>query len=173
MRTIDEMVKQEVLYDVSDLVNRLAQGCGTLQPTSKEAIKATAALLEIMEQASELIQPIEDWEEAARQAGWIFDEGGPFWLKPTEHPFHEQGRYEKTAQEACEADDLVSHQWEVYEHWAVSQWLGEHLQAHGERVDFDFAGLVVWARTNTGQSIEADSVIEDIYRETHKEEDAA
>ena len=55
---------------------------------------------------------------------------------------------------------------EVFEHWAVSTWLAEKLEAKGEKVDRDFAGLNVWARTTTGQAIALDSVIEAIVSET-------
>lgn len=52
-----------------------------------------------------------------------------------------------------------------YAHWAVSTWLAEKLQAQGERVDTDFAGLNIWARTTTGQAISMDGCIKRIYAE--------
>lgn len=57
------------------------------------------------------------------------------------------------------------YEWEVFEHWAVSSWLADKLEAQGEKVDRDFAGLNVWARTTTGQGIANDSCILAIAKE--------
>lgn len=38
----------------------------------------------------------------------------------------------------------------------------------GERVDKDFAGITIWARTTTGQAIDCDYVIGQIYGELVK-----
>lgn len=62
---------------------------------------------------------------------------------------------------------------EVFEHWIVSDWLAEKLAAKGEKVDTDFAGLTVWARTTTGQGIASDSVIQDIVADLNKPESDA
>lgn len=51
---------------------------------------------------------------------------------------------------------------EVFEHWIVSDWLADKLEAKGEKVEKDFAGLTIWARTTTGQAIALDAVIEEI-----------
>jgi hypothetical protein len=51
------------------------------------------------------------------------------------------------------------YEWEVFEHWAVSSWLAAELEVEGEKVDKDFTGLNVWARTTTGQAISMDSCI--------------
>jgi hypothetical protein len=39
-----------------------------------------------------------------------------------------------------------------------------------ERVDFDFAGMVVWGRTTTGQGIAMDAVVLKIATELNKPE---
>jgi len=39
------------------------------------------------------------------------------------------------------AHGIDPYEWEIYEHWAVSQWLADKLIAQDERVDTDFAGL--------------------------------
>ena len=44
----------------------------------------------------------------------------------------------------------------------MSDWLADKLIAMGEKVDKDFAGICVWARTTTGQAIYCDSVIQDL-----------
>lgn len=62
----------------------------------------------------------------------------------------------------CDEHEIEPYQWDVFEHWIVSNWLAEKLEAKGEKVDADFAGLTVWARTTTGQSIAMDAVIQAI-----------
>lgn len=51
---------------------------------------------------------------------------------------------------------------EAYEFWAVTGWLAAKLQAKGEVVR-EICGLDVWGRTTTGQSIQLDWVIQEIY----------
>ena len=157
-RTLDQaasdLVSREVLCCMSSMVATLAQGYSQHLPTA-----------ELFDQASSLASPVEDYEDAAREAGWEQQEDGSW-----ERDEDEDGEYAPpcaTAQAACEHDGLDPTEYEVYEHWAVSTWLAEKLQAAGERVDTDFAGLNVWARTTTGQAISIDAVIERITREMH------
>lgn len=151
MRTADDLVRVEVHYCVSTLVSTLAST--PLPIVSQEGNDLVA----LCEQAQELCYPIEDFEEAAREAGW------------KENPL--QGYFTDPAgdetlccdwQEACEIDGLEPYQHEIYEHWIVSDWLADRLAENGEKVDKDFAGLTVWARTTTGQAISMDSVIQKI-----------
>jgi len=51
---------------------------------------------------------------------------------------------------------------EAYEHWIVSDWLADKLEAYGELVTKDFLGLTVWGRTCSGQAILLDWVISKI-----------
>ena len=104
-----------------------------------------------------MASPIDEWEEAAREAG----------AKQVDQFMWEDsdGHAEADAQEMCEWLGVDPHQREVYEHWIVSNWLADHLTAKGEKVDKDFAGLTVWARTTTGQAIAQDSVIVAIHAE--------
>ncbi len=143
MRTVEDLVRTEVHYCVSSLVSTLANGTPFGQ----------GDLNDLVEQARELSYPIEDWEEAAGQAGIEQGDGGRW--------SYQEDWYD-TAQEGCEANDIEPYQWEVYEHWIVSDWLADQLAAKGEKVDKDFAGLTVWARTTTGQAIAMDSVIQAI-----------
>lgn len=73
---------------------------------------------------------------------------------------------------ACLASDLVAPRpdYEACEYWIVSDWLADNLHMHGEKVSWHFAGLTVWARMTTGQAIYMDGVIEDIWREIHRED---
>jgi len=152
----ERLVRQNVNVCVSSLVSTLAAGQGGLgyAPSMR-------TLEDLCEQASELAAPVLDWEEAARQAGWYEKEGAWF----TEISETSLERLKGSAEELCAAYAIDPYEWEVYEHWAISRWFGERLEAHGEKVDFDFAGMVVWARIDTGQSIAIDSVIEAIAKE--------
>ena len=86
------------------------------------------------------------------------------------------GSYRADLREACDQaaelcypvidaddDENEPYEREVFEHWIVSKWLADQLAANGEKIDDDFAGMVVWARTTTGQDIALDRVICDIY----------
>ena len=158
MLTIDQFVQREVVQCVSDVVSTLAKGCGG---------RASNDMRDLCEQAFELACPIDDWEEAARGEGWSL----------SKHPVGKHfvdtyGNYHDVLspdcdswEELCDAEGIEPYAREVYEHWAVTPWLAERLIAQGEKVDLDFAGMCVWARTTTGQQISADYVIGEIYRD--------
>lgn len=151
---------------VSSLVHTLATNVGCVVSGS------ASDLLDLMEQALELSTPIDDWEEAAREAGWSDSGDNRF---PTSRPSTDAERaggdeicqYADDWQDACERDDLEPHQREVFEHWIVSDWLADELAKRGEKVDKDFTGLTIWARTTSGQAIYADWVIEQTARRNY------
>jgi hypothetical protein len=151
MRAPDDLVRVEVHYCVSTLVSELARGYGG---TNEE-------LGDLAEQAFELASPIEDWEEAAFEAG--FSRVGDMWHSATKDATY------GSAEDACNDWDMEPYQREVYEHWIVSDWLADRLAEKGEKVDKDFVGLTVWARTTTGQGIASDSVIEAIAADLNKD----
>lgn len=150
-RTAENIVRQDVHYCVSALVHTLAQHDGASLDLS-----ASDDLAQLTEQAFELSTPINDWEEAAREAGW--EKNGDVWTH-AEFPMAET-----SAENACYAANIEPHEREVFEHWVISDWLADKLAEKGEKVDKDFAGLTVWARTTTttGQAISMDAVIEEI-----------
>lgn len=135
----------------------------------------TSDLPELCEQAFELASPVPDYEEAAIQAGWNWDEhANEFRLndKGDGHdgfvaiPLFENGQ--PNWELLCDDQEIESYDREVFEHWAVTDWFADKLIAAGEKVDKDFGNLCIWARTTTGQGIASDGVIERIYAETHK-----
>lgn len=161
MITADNLVRRDVYHCISPFVSMLANS--SLPIMSQEGNDLVA----LCEQAQELAAPIPDYEEAAREAGWQWDEGGPHFyrnqpgasaLTPYDYQHIQDGDWSAL----CGAEDIEPYEREVYEHWIVSDWLADKLEAKGEKVDRDFAGLTVWARTTTGQSIAIDGVIEDI-----------
>jgi hypothetical protein len=167
-RTPQDLVNR-VLCCMSGVVATLARGLGEI--ADKDAN-------DLAEQALELASPIDDWLEAAIDRGWTQSPEGWCWREPEEGEV-ESGRADLmllgsgpfvralSPYDACNDDDISPYVSEVYEHWAVTDWLADKLIDHGEKVDKDFAGLCVWARTTTGQAIYADGVIEAITEEAN------
>lgn len=154
--TAEQLVNREVHYCVSSLVSTLAKGNGA----GVDLVGSDLAALS--EQAAELCYPIEDFEEAARDAGWDCIDGE--WRRDdSDNPG--EPVVADSADLACYIDDIEPYLREVFEHWIVSDWLADQLAKRGEKVDKDFCGLTVWARTTTGQGIANDYVIDDILRE--------
>lgn len=163
--TINEMITREVNCCLSSLVSTLAQGGHAIQtnPRGNSGDEGASNLYDLCEQAMELASCIADYE-AAIQEGWesyVDEFDVPAWRQ--KQPNGDYATFAGTAEELCRWDDIEPIDREVYEHWSVSQWLAEKLSAHGEKVDTDFAGMCVWARTTTGQDISADGVIQRIY----------
>jgi len=52
---------------------------------------------------------------------------------------------------------------EIFEFWAVSEWLGKKLEKKGEVV-FKMLDFIVWGRQTTGQALYMDGIIEEIAR---------
>jgi hypothetical protein len=154
-RTLDQIVNSEVHYCVSYLVSTLANGCAAV--TSEGAV-----LRDMAEQAFELACPIDDWEEAAFQAGWTRNIGRMTGTATYSKAGDKTAHIFDGWQDLCESESIEPYQREVFEHWIVSDWLADQLEARGEKVDRDFAGMIVWARTTSGQGIASDSVIEAI-----------
>jgi hypothetical protein len=161
--TPDDIVRREVFYCVSSLVSTLAGGYGSIENTERLRSRgraAQAALSELTEQAFELASPLLDYEAAAEDEGWEFisDEFGARICRDKT----DGTTWEGTAEDICRDFEIEPHEREVFEHWIVSDWLADKLAEHGEKVDKDFAGMTIWARTTTGQGIASDYVIERI-----------
>lgn len=150
--TTDQLVQREVYYCVSTLISELAK----------------------LPQCQDDLMPVlvqDDYEQAAADAGWSSspdvisslpnDEG--YWMNPEK--WHEAGNPVTylTAQEVCEGENIDPHTNEAYEHWIVSGWLADKLEAAGEMVLRDFMGLTIWGRSTTGQAISQDYVINEIH----------
>lgn len=167
MRTIDDMIRQEVHYCVSGFVSTLARQ-GGWQGFDKRATD----LAQLCEQAAELAAPVDDYEEAAVQEHFVVEEDDDLFQWRHESDDTKCGGGFMNRDEAwracCNDNNLDPYQREVFEHWLVSNWFAEKLTQHGEKVDTDFAGMTVWARTTTGQAISQDGVVQRIYREVMK-----
>lgn len=152
--TAQDLVNREVLACVSSLVSTLAQ-------SAFGHVTDGTDLAALTEQAFELASPVLDYEEAARQAGWT--PNGDRMERAITEEDDATPHWATSWQDACELDNLDPYEWEVCEHWIVSDWLADKLIEQGEKVDKDFTGLCVWARTTTGQAISMDAVIERIH----------
>jgi len=156
MKTIEQMVQQEICCCLSSLISTLAGG---------DAHPGTD-LAELCDRALGLAEPVPDYEEAAIQDGWEGPHkdkyGATYFTNKTESE-QNQTWCAKDWEALCRDFELDPIDSEVYEHWAVSGWLAEKLLAHGEKVDTDFAAMNVWARQTTGQQISMDGVIARIY----------
>lgn len=162
MRSIEEMVRQEFLLNVTSLVLTLG---GIYSSSCLTGKNSTQEQRDLCQAAACLQQPVGDYEEAAIQEGWVERREGE-WTNAND----DLDSFCETAEEICQKHNIEPYEWEVYEYWAVSDRMAELLTAAGERVEReDFCGLNVWARTNTGQIISFDPVIRRIYAETHGE----
>lgn len=162
--TPEDLVRREVHYCVSSLVSTLASGYG--------APHVSRDLDDLAEQAMELCSPIPDYEEAAREEGWDFNpEHETFFKRVRGHAvgYDNSQIFADDWAGLCCRENIDPYEREVFEHWIVSNWLADKLAEKGEKVDKDFAGLTVWARTTTGQAIASDWVIEQIVADLNKE----
>ncbi len=78
----------------------------------------------------------------------------------------EAHNYEKVKEE-INAGNEDRDNWEepeIYEFWAVSEWLYDRLREEGE-ITFEYLDFWVWGRQATGQAIYLDKVIQDIVNE--------
>lgn len=154
-----ELARREVGPCVSSLVSALAQGFEKVQPRDRD----TNAFSVLAGQAYELAAPVPDCEQAAREAGWMHV-GRPKGWQPAKPPKSYGGPYYKTAEALCHFEDIEPVEHEVYEHWIVSGWLADKLISNGEKVDKNFAGLCVWARTRRND-VDIDNAIVEIAQE--------
>lgn len=173
MITADDLVRREVCHCASSLISTLAAAAYSIPSKRHGMVDPIEELGALAEQAAELAAPIDDWEEAARENGWKTADLTPGMLTreftdrtEAETLLPSRG-HEYDWEAACQLSEVDPYQREVYEHWIVTDWLADKLIEHGEKVDKDFAGMCIWARTTTGQRISADHVIKTITAEVN------
>ena len=151
--------RAHMLANVSSLVATLAGSWGCIGAMTPQG------LYDLASQAAELAAPIPDYESAARENGWgnrsakagyvgaEVEIAGGLW--------HHAGENVpcSTAEAACLLHDIDPYYREALEHWIVSDWLADKLEAKGEKVDRDFAGLTVWACTSPDANARAVEVL--------------
>lgn len=143
-KAVSLFVQREVIYNVSTLISELTVTHGNDD-------EFLAVLI------------CDDYKSAAIESGWEHRNDGAFYHKEKDDESHALDW-----QDLCSEQNIDPHLNEAYEHWIVSGWLADKLEAKGEMILRDFMGLTIWGRTCTGQSIMLDRVICDIYDELHK-----
>ncbi|MTD92865.1 hypothetical protein GIW81_00795 [Hyphomicrobium sp. xq] len=155
--TVADLVAREVVYCVSTLVY---DATSHAQVHTWDDNEEDARI--------DLWTPMPDYDEACAENDiTLIEVGADEWTWTG--PGGREGATWDTKQEAaigaleaCRVD-VSEYSGEVYEHWIVSEWFADKLEAAGERVVRDWHGLTIWARTTTGQAIYMDSVVQSIH----------
>ena len=167
--TVQDLVSREVIYCVSSLIYSLTH-------TEKSCPRCNASKFLDEDLAISLWEGsinYDDAEYAINQDGSYLGEVNNLWglydNDDKENPIIDYQYSSKEKLISFYFDDmgweLSDYRSEVFEHWLVSSWLANKLEAYGETVVRDFYGLTVWGRTTTGQSIYCDWVIKQIYND--------
>lgn len=161
--TPHRFVVHHVGVSMSDLVSKLAAiadtqiHCG-FAPAGRD-VETLAA------KAAELSAPVLDYAAAARAAGWTTADMTQGLFVSNTLVDYDSGlaeSHEGTWESLCDAYGYDPYHVDVHQHWAVSDELARKLAANGQRVDLDFAGIPIWARTSSGDFIWDDEVIKKI-----------
>ncbi len=137
-RSLDDLVHQEIYYNISSLIARLQE----LEPDT---------FMELFLHYDDTPEAVEDFLTNDPDHGITPDE----WA---DMGFDER---EALATDNGFDPELI----EVYEYWIISDWLASKLeQEWGEVVVRDYHGLTIWGRTTTGQAISMDAVMQQIHR---------
>lgn len=151
--TIEEWAYKELDYNISPMIAVL------LHQDLSEGLK---------EELIDMGYGLPDYEAAATDEGWErFDAEGDG-DEICYHKETETTSYAESWEELCETQNIDTFDYakEVFEYWLVSERLANMLIKHGEKVVKEFLGLgPIWCRTETGQAVYMDTVIEDIYAE--------
>ncbi|MES2903304.1 MAG: hypothetical protein V4696_03885 [Pseudomonadota bacterium] len=178
-KAVDEfarkLIEREVCYCVSGLVS-------SLQKISNDVLSARSQELGFDEDdmlALAYRDPTADDYRDAAPDGFTVSQGEDgqwIWLDASEADCFDEDSPE-VARHESELDawrdlfdsraDMIDRPdgAEVYEHWLVTDYFAAKLEAKGERIVRDVAGLTIWGRSTTGQAIYADGVIQEIAAE--------
>lgn len=110
--------------------------------------------------------PVKDWDEETL-CRFIEEQMGDSWSDIVGHRFPGTEIPEEETDQVKEYIREKADQREVYEWWAVSDWLGRKLKELGHIV-IDLGQLTVWGREGTGQAILMDGDIQKITLELLK-----
>lgn len=136
---VQRIIANEVGDDVGYLVTTLAAA----HPGLAGRDEASGLVVALSLQATALASPILDFEAAARSRGWRPTSDDACIVNPiTDRSFMGAGRW----QAACEAFSIAPIARTSLQFRSVSDWLAQRLSDLGERVDFGFADLNVWAQ---------------------------
>ncbi len=141
-RKVGDMVRREVVYCVSGLMDAILPGLVESGEYTEEAMalhygRTYWVPCSVNGQEGEEFDSEDDAQEWIDEHETVCDAG------------------------EWQTDERTS---EIFEHWIVTRWLKERLKEKGQIVE-DIHGVDVWARTCTGQAILLDGDICEIYRE--------
>lgn len=165
MRTVERMVEQEVIQCVTVMVDELSE---TFRSNSAfgdyyDTLSSCHSKPDYEEAAVEHIQQmtIEECQEYIDVNSLLVDDN------PNLHNLMELVREHARDdfQAFCNDYDIEPEYSEVFEYWTISNWLYEKLEEKGEVV-FELFDLKIWGRTTTGQAIDLDWVMNEIYNDT-------
>jgi hypothetical protein len=146
--TCDQLVQREVIYCVSGLISELAKDEKYMDELSPVLVQ-------------------DDYESAASDEGWgsgNIDKFGVHYFRNTDGATWAAPDTRDGWCELCDEMGIEPYQSEAYEHWVVSNWLADKLEAEGEMIIRDFMGIgAIWGRSTTGQAIAMDYVIGKIH----------
>ena len=160
------IVDREVRYCVSGLISTLAHA---------QADAVDDDLAALIGGAWQLAASVPDYEEACINALWergvnlMIDEQT---VQVFRRNFDDNDySYAESWEELAAEQEIEPVYCKVHEHWVVTEWLGRRLEEVGEKVDFDFAGMTVWARTTADQAIYMDPCIRTIGQRLRRKSD--
>lgn len=164
--TAERIVSQEVRYCISHLISQLASNdhaARTLGVDVEEDLYPVLAQDDYESPAREwLAQAMPDELSHAVEMFSIETDAegleGSALRECLADYLEEQDRWA----DLCDWQRIEADRIEAYEHWAVTGWFADKLEAKGEMVSRDILGLTVWGRTTKGQSISMDWVIQAI-----------
>lgn len=160
MRTIEQMVEQEIHVNCSQLVSDMCKLCESYPHYE----------CSFVEQHQEILWQ-EDYEGAARDYlnSTINDSREDIINYLLNHDVHYSGELKALIhryigfENFCHDFGIEPYVTDALQHWIVSPWLAEQLERRGGLVSDDVHGLCIWGRTTCGQAIEDDSIIKEIY----------
>lgn len=171
MRSIEDLVRQEVIYCVSSLIDELGK---------KDSDDYYGEILDVCRQ-DDYRSASEDngWEVVSRNDGilvlmknsFIYDPQNEVVENLDELEDVDYADYEIDPDDAdvwrslCDCESIDPVECEALEHWLITDWLANRLEQYGEMVCQDLYGLTVWGRTCSGQAIASDYVIQRIYQD--------
>lgn len=185
-RAADRLVQNEVCYCVSGLIYALREVYERLDD-SDEYVELTSGRSDYEEAVRAFVMDDADLyqlEEIAENFGYWSDvlhtvgapeglENVSAWLESradSDTPHNQIRRlvfdFIDDYPAVCNDYGLEPEYLDIYEHWLVTGWLADKLQARGEVVE-EYLGLTIWGRATTGQAISMDYVIQDIAKELH------
>ncbi|MCH9735567.1 MAG: hypothetical protein K0U78_13610 [Actinomycetia bacterium] len=140
---INRLIDREVMTLANELVEHL--GRDDTAPFFEQLLDLDTTL--------DLSEPPEGYRVDKQANGcWMFQRVGEEATSGWEE-YDTEEQAVRAAYDDAEEDPIAQ---EVFQHWLVSDWLAEKLEAIGAPIARDVLGLNIWGRTECGQSLHYD-----------------